>query len=143
MIRINDSLSISNDEIVLKFIRSSGSGGQNVNKVSTSVQLRFNARHSPSLPTHMRMRLEKLAGSRITKDGVIVISASRYRTQEANRRDALERLIGLIKNAARRPRTRVNTKPSKAQKKRRVDDKTKRGAVKRQRGKHRVENPEI
>ena len=141
MIRINDVLSISSDEIDLKFIRSSGSGGQNVNKVSTSVHLRFNARHSPSLPTHMRVRLEKLAGSRITKDGVIVISASRYRTQEANRRDALERLIDLIKTAARRPKARINTKPSKAQKKRRVDDKAKRGALKRQRGKHRTENP--
>ena len=141
MIRINDVLSISSDEIDLKFIRSSGSGGQNVNKVSTSVQLRFNARHSPSLPAHMRVRLEDLAGSRITKDGVIVISASRYRTQEANRRDALERLIDLINTAARRPRARINTKPSKTQKKRRVDEKTKRGALKRQRGKHRAENP--
>jgi len=141
MIRINDTLSISSDEIDLKFIRSSGSGGQNVNKVSTSVQLRFNSRHSPSLPPHMRVQLEKLAGSRITKDGVIVISASRYRTQEANRRDALERLIDLIKTAARKPRARINTKPSKTQKKRRVDEKTKRGALKRQRGKHRAENP--
>src|SRR5207237_2418313 len=93
-IRVTDEISLDEREIEESFVRSSGPGGQNVNKVSTAVQLRFDARHSPSLPDDVSARLQKLAGRRLTKDGVIVISAQRFRTQEANRRDALDRLVG-------------------------------------------------
>ena len=103
MIRITDRISIDEQELEERFVRASGPGGQNVNKLSTAVQLRFDARHSPSLPGDVRTRLERLAGKRLTRDGVIVIIAQRHRTQERNRQDALDRLVELIQAAAVRP----------------------------------------
>lgn len=135
MIRINDTISIQPDEIEEHFIRAGGPGGQNVNKVATAVQLRFDARRSPSLPVRVRRRLMDIAGSRQTKDGVIIITARSHRTQEANRRDALERLVALIAEADLRPKYRVPTRPGKAARARRTDTKTKRGNLKKLRGK--------
>ena len=131
MIRINDTLSIGEEEIDENFIRAGGPGGQNVNQVATAVQLRFDARRSPSLPAYVRQQLERIAGNKLTKDGEIVITANRQRTQDANRRDALDRLIAMIVEAAERPKYRVATKPGKAARKRRTDQKTRRGQVKK------------
>src|ERR1700689_7890 len=103
MIRIDQRISIDESEISESFIRASGPGGQNVNKLATAVQLRFDVRHSPSLPAEVRTRLERLAGSRLTRDGVLVIIAQRHRTQGRNRQDALDRLIELVRQAAVRP----------------------------------------
>src|SRR3982750_4749761 len=114
MIRVTDSISIDESEIEESFVRSSGPGGQNVNKLSTAVQLRFDVRRSPSLPNDVAIRLIRLGGRRVTKEGVLVLVAQQHRTQERNRADALERLIGLIQEASVRPVPRRATKPTKA-----------------------------
>ena len=121
---------IPEEELEFRFFRAGGPGGQNVNKVSTAVQMRFDARNSPSLSEGQRARLMKLAGNRLTLDGVIVISAVRFRTQERNRADALERLVALIQEAAVRPTVRRATKPTRASKERRIEGKKHRSSVK-------------
>jgi len=133
MIPITATISIDEREIEESFLRSSGPGGQNVNKVSTAVQLRFDARRSPSLPDDVSARLQKLAGRRLTKDGVIVISAQRFRTQEANRRDALDRLVELIAAATEVTPARRQTRPTRASQRRRFEAKKLRGAIKKRR----------
>ncbi len=128
---IAPGLAIDESEIAFAFLRASGPGGQNVNKVETAVQLRFDVRHSPSLDDYVKRRLEKLAGSRLTQDGVLVLTAQRFRSQERNRADALERLRQLVIKSAERPKRRIATRPTLASKKRRVDTKVKRGETKR------------
>jgi ribosome-associated protein len=130
MIRITDHIAIDESELSESFIRSSGPGGQNVNKLATAVQLRFDVRHSPSLPGDVRTRLERMAGRRLTNDGVLVITAQSHRTQERNRADALDRLVELIKAAAVRPVPRRPTKPTKASRRRRLESKKRRGGIK-------------
>lgn len=134
MIQITPSISISETEIEEAFIRASGPGGQKVNKTESAVQLRFNARTSSSLSNAVFLRLKPLAGRRMTKDGVIVITANQYRTQEQNRHDAMDRLIALIREAAAPPRHRVATRPSKGQKQRRLDSKRRQSDLKKTRG---------
>ena len=130
MIRIDDRISIDERELEERFIRASGPGGQNVNKLATAVQLRFDVRHSPSLPAQVRTRLERLAGRRLTRDGVLVINAQRHRTQERNRQDALDRLIALIQRAAVAPVPRRPTKPTAGARERRLQSKKHRGSIK-------------
>jgi ribosome-associated protein len=130
MIRITDRISIDEQELEERFVRASGPGGQNVNKLSTAVQLRFDARRSPSLPDDMRTRLERLAGKRLTREGVIVIIAQRHRTQERNRQDALDRLVELLRAAAVRPIPRRPTKPTKGSRERRLEGKKRRSSIK-------------
>ncbi len=134
MHRVTDTISIDDDELEESFVRSSGPGGQNVNKVSSAVQLRFDVRRSPALPNDVAIRLMKLAGSRLTKDGVIIIVAQEYRDQSRNRAEARERLFDLIRQAAVRPTVRRATKVPKAQKKKRVEGKKHRSQVKAMRG---------
>ena len=130
MIRIDHRISIDERELEERFIRASGPGGQNVNKLATAVQLRFDVRHSPSLPAQVRTRLERLAGRRLTRDGVLVINAQRHRTQERNRQDALDRLIALIQRAAVAPVPRRPTKPTAGARERRLQSKKHRGSIK-------------
>jgi ribosome-associated protein len=130
MIRITDQISIDDSELEESFVRSSGPGGQNVNKLSTAVQLRFDVRRSPSLPNDVAIRLMRLAGKRMTKDGVLVLIAQNHRTQERNRAEAQERLVALIQEAAVRPVPRRATKPTKASKQRRIDTKKRRSGIK-------------
>jgi len=130
MIHVTAHITIDEREIEESFVRSSGPGGQNVNKLSTAVQLRFDVRHSPSLPGDVRARLERLAGSRLTREGVLVIIAQRHRTQARNRQDALDRLVELIRQAAVAPIKRRPTRPTKASRERRIEGKKRRAGIK-------------
>ena len=139
IIRITRQIGIDEAELVESFVRSSGPGGQNVNKLSTAVQLRFDVRRSPSLPNDVAVRLTRLAGRRMTKDGVLVIIAQNHRTQERNRAEALERLVALVKQAAVPPVPRRATKPTRASKQRRIESKKHRSVIKQ----HRQSKPSL
>ncbi len=135
MFRISDQISISNDEIELRAIRSQGTGGQNVNKVASAIHLRFDVRAS-SLPDAVKLRLLQMHDRRITADGILIIKAQNHRTQKKNRAEALTRLRELVKSATRPPRKRIPTRPGRAVKEKRLDAKKKRGSLKKLRGKH-------
>jgi ribosome-associated protein len=133
VIPVTPQIGLDEEEIRFDFIRASGPGGQKVNKSSSAVQLRFDVRRSPSLPEEVRVRLAVLAGRRLSEEGILVIEAGRFRSQDRNRRDALDRLIGLIRQAARKPRRRRPTRPGAAARQRRLEAKKRRSALKRQR----------
>jgi ribosome-associated protein len=133
MIAVTSTLKLDENELDMTFIRSSGPGGQNVNKVASAVQLRFDAAHSPSLSESVRARLIGLAGRRATNEGTIVITANRFRTQEMNRKDAIERLVELIGRAAVAPKRRVATKPSRSSRAKRLQSKHRKSTVKAKR----------
>jgi ribosome-associated protein len=130
MIQVTPDITIDESEIQFDFVRSSGPGGQNVNKVATAVQLRFDVANSPSLDDAIRQRLIALAGGRVTEKGILIIEARRFRTQNANRQDALNRLIALVRKAAEKPRTRHKTRPTPASKERRLESKRLRSETK-------------
>lgn len=131
MIQITPTIVLEESEIREEFIRATGPGGQNVNKVATAVQLRFDVRHSPALPDEVRARLIRLSGRRMTDDGVLILVARRFRTQERNRQDAMERLVALIRKATQKPKPRRRTRPTLASRERRLDSKRRRSETKR------------
>jgi ribosome-associated protein len=131
MIQVTNSIALDEAELQESFIRASGPGGQNVNKVESAVQLRFDVRNSPSLPEDVKARLERIAGKRLTNEGVLVITAQRFRTQERNREDAVNRLVELIRQATERPKPRRPTRPTLASKKRRLEAKGRRSEIKK------------
>ncbi|MEJ2168226.1 MAG: alternative ribosome rescue aminoacyl-tRNA hydrolase ArfB [Desulfobacterales bacterium] len=130
MIQVNEHIVLDENEIQEEFVRSSGPGGQNVNRVATAVQLRFDIANSASLPEDVRRRLLRLGGSRVTRDGILIIDARRFRTQEQNRKDARERLIGLVKRAAEKPKPRRRTRPTAASRRKRLEEKRRRSRIK-------------
>lgn len=130
MIHISDEIMIRDEELGFSFIRASGPGGQNVNKVASAVQLRFDVNESPSLPEEVKTRLRKLAGRRVSDEGILIIHARRFRTRERNRQDAIERLIHLIQKAAEKPIMRKRTRPSTASREKRLENKRRRSRTK-------------
>lgn len=140
MLEISPELSIDESELEESFVRSSGPGGQNVNKVATAVQLRFDLENNTSLSDEVKNRLQRIAGSRLTSDGVVLIDARRHRTRERNREDARERLAEMIRRALEPPKPRKKTRPSRASKRRRLDNKRKQSNKKEQRKKPRPED---
>jgi ribosome-associated protein len=131
MIQVNEAIAIDEEELQLDFVRASGPGGQNVNKVSTAVQLRFNVRDSGSLPDEVKRRLARLAGRRMTEEGILILEAKQHRTQEQNRQEAIDRLVELVRRAAEKPKVRKRTRPTAESQRRRLEAKRRRGEIKR------------